>query len=273
MLRIPMVRTFGILNITRDSFSDGGRFLEPAAAVARGRELLQDGADVLDLGAESTHPDAEDVSVAEAIARLLPVVAELRAAGARISIDTARPPVMQAMAAAGVDWLNDVGGMRDPAAVRAAAASRCGIVVMYARTSRARAERSPAGADGLLAEQVAFFVGRLAALERAGVGRDRVVLDPGMGFFLGSGPAPSLRTLRHLRELQALGQPLLVSVSRKSFLGAITGRPVGERGPATLAAELWAVAQGVDWIRTHDVRALRDALAVTAAIRGAEALP
>jgi dihydropteroate synthase type 2 len=179
---------------------------------------------------------------------------------------------MRVMAAAGVDWLNDVGGMRDAAAVEAAAASHCGVVVMFARSSRARAERLAATADGLLSEQLEFFEDRLAALERAGVGRDRIVLDPGMGFFLGSAPAPSLMALRHLRELRTLGQPLLVSVSRKSFLGAITGRPVAERGPATLAAELWAAAQGVDWIRTHDVRALRDALAVTAAIRGTEAV-
>ncbi|HLQ36969.1 MAG TPA: dihydropteroate synthase [Planctomycetota bacterium] len=262
-----MVRLFGIVNLTRDSFSDGGRFLAADAAIAHARKLRSAGADVLDLGAESTHPDAEDVPAGVEIERLRPVVQALIADGAEVSIDTVKPPVMRAMVELGAQWLNDVSGFRDPEAVAVAAASRANLVVMFSRSKTTKATRENAPVDGLLAEQRAFFADRMAALQRAGVGRERIVLDPGMGFFLGSTPAPSLHVLEHLAELRDLGQPLLVSVSRKSFLGAVTGRDVGARGAASLAAELWAVQQGADYVRTHDVEALRDALLVWRAVQ------
>ncbi len=262
-----MVFVFGIVNVTRDSFSDGGRFLSVDAAVRQAERLVADGADVIDLGAESTHPDAEDVSADQELARLHPVVTALLDRGVQLSIDTNKPAVMAAMAAHGVAWLNDVAGFRSEAAVAVAAQCRARLVVMFARNEQARASRATGPAADLLAEALAFFADRIAALTAAGVDRERIVLDPGMGFFLGPGSAPSVAMLRQLPALRQFDLPVLVSVSRKSFLGELTGRAGAvaaplERGAATLAAELFAAQQGVDWIRTHDVRALRDALAV-----------
>jgi len=264
------VRIFGIVNVTRDSFSDGGRFFAPEAAIAHGERLLADGADVLDLGGESTHPDAEPVAADEEIRRLEPVVAALRGL-VELSVDTNKPEVMRAMLAAGVSWLNDVNGFRDPGAlaVAAAAPSSVRFVVMFSRSRTARAERRVAGAAGLLDELRAFVAERRDAFAGAGVVAGRLVFDPGMGFFLGRDALPSLVVLKHLGRLAAAAGPLLVSVSRKSFVGEVTGRPVAERGAGTLAAELWAVRAGAGYVRTHDVRALRDALAIEAAIEGA----
>jgi dihydropteroate synthase type 2 len=265
-----MVGLFGILNVTADSFSDGGRWLEPAAAIAHGRELHAGGADVVDVGAESTHPDAGPVPAEVEIERLLPVVQGLRAAGVPVSVDTRKPEVMRELGRRDVQFLNDVAGFRSAAAVAAAAAGRARLVVMFAR------DHTRDGAIGeaeLLAAIEAFFADRVAALTAAGVDRSRIVLDPGMGLFLGPLPGPSLVVLQALPRLRAFGLPLLVSVSRKSFLGALTGRGVRERGAATLAAELFAAEQGVDWIRTHEPRALRDALAVWGALRGAPEPP
>ncbi|MFN9307397.1 MAG: dihydropteroate synthase [Planctomycetota bacterium] len=259
---------FGIVNLTRDSFSDVGRWLDPDAAVAHALQLAADGADVIDLGAESTHPDAEPVPAAEEIRRLLPVVAALRRAGRAVSVDTCKPEVMAAMLACGVQWLNDVRGFRSPAAmavVRSAPAD-ARFVAMCARSDGPRADRAAHDPATVVDDVRAFFGERTAAFAAAGVGRDRLVLDPGMGFFLGRDPANSLRVLRHLADLGRDFGPLLVSVSRKSFLGAVTGTAVAGRGSATLAAELWAARAGAAWIRTHDVRALRDALAVERAI-------
>ena len=266
-----MVRCFGIVNITRDSFSDGGCWLAPAAALAHAENLLAAGADVLDLGAESTHPDAEDVPAAEEIRRLEPVVGPLVARGATISIDTCKPEVMRAMSGLGVHWLNDVHGFRSEASLAAAAQAPAAVrfVVMYARNAGPRAQRQERECDGLLAELQAFAAERKAAFAAVGIGADRLVLDPGMGFFLGAQPGPSLHVLRHLPALVGGDLPVLVSVSRKSFLGALTGQPVGGRGAATLAAELWAARAGAAWIRTHDVRALRDGWAVERAIASA----
>lgn len=263
-----MVLLFGIVNVTADSFSDGGRFLATDAAIAHGEQLLQDGAAVLDLGAESTSADAEDVPAEVEIERLTPVVQALQRRGAQISIDTSKPAVMRAMLDLGVEWINDVAGMRDPAAIAAVAASRARVVVMFSRSQGPRAERAAGDPATVVAEARTFLQQRAEALFAAGVGRERVVLDPGMGLFLGAGADNSLAVLRGLPSLGDLGLPLLVSVSRKGFLGELTGRPVGERGAATLAAELWAVAHGAQAVRTHDVRALRDALAVQQALAG-----
>jgi dihydropteroate synthase type 2 len=266
-----MVGTFGIVNLTRDSFSDGGRFLAPEAALAHARHLRTVGADVLDLGAESTHPDAEDVPAAEEIRRLEPVVRTLLAEAATVSVDTCKAEVMQAMVGLGVQWLNDVSGFRDPAALAVAAAAPPTVrfVVMFSRSRAGRAERPDDATTTLLGELGAFFAERLAAFAHCGIGPDRLVFDPGMGFFLGRTAAPSLAVLKHLGELRAFGAPLLVSVSRKSLVGEITGEPVARRGPGTLAAELWAARNGAAWIRTHDVAAFRGAWAVEQAIGSA----
>jgi len=267
----PTVRTFGIVNVTRDSFSDGGRFLRPEAALAHAEKLLADGADVLDLGAESTHPDAEDVSADEEVQRLQPLVESLLARGATVSIDTTKTEVMRAMTALGVHWLNDVSGFRTGAAMEVAAAAPESVrfVVMFSRSQGSRADRPDADAAPVLDEMRAFFTERLRSFAAAGIARERLVFDPGMGFFLGRAAAPSLRVLKHLAELHAFGVPLLVSVSRKSFLGEVTGRPVAERGPASLAAELWALRNGASFVRTHDVAALRAAWTVEQAIASA----
>lgn len=265
-----VVGVFGIVNVTRDSFSDGGRFLAPAAAIAHGERLLADGADVLDLGAESTHPDAEDVSAAEEIARLSPVVDALLARGATLSIDTVKPVVMSAMLDRGVQWINDVAGFRSEAAmaVVAAAPRRARFVAMYSRCRGPRADRSEHGLADLLPGLHAFVAERVAAFARAGVAVDRLVIDPGMGFFLGRTAAPSLLVLRELATLVPAGVELMVSVSRKSFVGEITGQPVAGRGPGSLAAELWAARHGARWIRTHEPAAFRGAWAVERAIVG-----
>ncbi len=268
MLRDRMVAIFGIVNVTRDSFSDGGRFLEPEDAIAHAERLRADGASVLVVGAESTHHDAEDVPADEEIRRLDPVVLALLRRGATVSVDTCKPVVMQAMLARGVQWLNCVQGFRAEGAMSVAAMAPAHVrfVVMFSRSRAARAERADHGAAGRLDDVTAFFTERLPAFAAAGVSRDRLVFDPGMGFFLGGSPAASLFVLKHLSELHVFGAPLLISVSRKSFLGSITGRPPAERGPATLAAELWAVRHGAACVRTHDVAALHAALAVERAI-------
>ncbi len=263
-----MVGTFGIVNVTRDSFSDGGRHLEAEAAKAHAERLLADGADVIDVGAESTGPDGEDVPADVEIARLLPVVEALRRRGATISIDSRKPDVMAALLPLGVHWLNDVGGFRSDAAMQivAEAPPQVRFVAMFSRTAAGRADRTERDDATLLAELRAFFAERVRAFASVGVARDRLVLDPGMGLFLSRGGTGSLMVLKRLEGLLADHGPLMVCVSRKGFLGELTGTRVEERGPATLAAELWAARAGVQWIRTHDVGALRAAWAVERAI-------
>ncbi|MBI5863203.1 MAG: dihydropteroate synthase [Planctomycetes bacterium] len=267
---IAMVRILGIVNITADSFSDGGRYLDPARAVEQGRRLMADGADIIDLGAESTHPDSQRVSAEDEIARLTPVIEALRASAASISVDTCKPAVMQHVLKLGVDLINDVTALADPESVRVLRDSPARIVLMHAIRAKqsdsqdGRAGRSDTDPRRIVPHVVSFFEQRIAQIEAAGISRQRLILDPGMGFFLGRDPAVSVAMLRGLGELRRFGCPLLVCTSRKSFLGSLTGgemRPPEQRGPATLASELWAASR-VDYIRTHDVRALRDALRV-----------
>ena len=261
---------FGIVNVTRDSFSDGGRYLTAEMACAHAERLRLAGADVLDLGAESTHPDSEEVAADEEIRRLEPVVGALVEQGATVSIDTTKAEVMRAMLGLGATWLNDVNGFRDEAAMQVAAdaAAQVRFVVMFSRAQGPRADRSSQGADGLLDELRAFFDERRAAFGKLGIAPERLVFDPGMGFFLGRDALPSLTVLKHLPELTHSHGPLLVSVSRKSFLGEITDSPVTQRGPATLSAELWAARHGAAYVRTHDVKALHDACKIEMVIDG-----
>jgi dihydropteroate synthase len=266
-----MTQIIGIVNVTRDSFSDGGRYLTPEAAVAHARQLVADGADIVDVGAESTHPDAEDVPAGEEIARLTPVIEGLKEAGLTISVDTSKPAVMRHVLAMGVAYINDVTALRDPEAVAAVRDADSQLIIMHSRGSVARAERVEADPTTIVDEIIRFFRRRIGALTEAGVARERLILDPGMGFFLGSNPGASLAVLRGLDRLRALRLPVLVSTSRKSFIGSILGssdspRPVGQRGAGTLATEIWAAQHGVAYIRTHDVRALRDALTILAAL-------
>ncbi len=260
-----MTQILGILNVTRDSFSDGGRFLTPAAAIGQARQLVAAGADLVDVGAESTHPDAEDVPADEEITRLAPVVQALRADGIRVSVDTCKAPVMQAMLDLGVEMINDVSGLRDPAAVDVLREADARVVVMHSTATEARAERVDVDPKTIVERIVAFLERRVTELTAAGIARERLILDPGMGFFLGRDPRASTAVLGQLKRLQTLGLPLCISTSRKSFIGALLGiadrpRPVDERAAGTLATELWAVNAGVAYIRTHDVRALKDGM-------------
>jgi len=256
----------GIVNITADSFSDGGRFLDPAAAIAQARRLAAEGADIVELGAAASNVAASPVTPDEEIRRLDPVVAAL--AGATLAVDTSQPETQRFALARGVGYLNDIRGFPEPSMYPDLAARDCRLVVMHAVEGEGRARPVDLDADAVWRRIEAFFAERVARLEGAGIARERLILDPGMGLFLSTRPEASLRVLTSLDRLkQAFGLPVMVSVSRKSFLGAITGRSApAERGPATLAAELYAAAHGADYIRTHDPGALRDALALTAAL-------
>jgi dihydropteroate synthase type 2 len=256
----------GILNLTDDSFSDGGRFLEPAAAIAQGERLLADGADWLDLGAESSNPQGHPVPAEVELGRLSPIIAHFVRQGARLSIDTHKPAVMRAVLDQGAAMINDITGLRDPAAVAVLASSSVPVVIMHARNPGPRASQERRPWEGLIEEIAAFFQERLATLAAAGIARERLVLDPGMGFFLGNTPEPSLEVLGRLRELAALG-PLYISTSRKSFIGAVLGRGPGERAAGTLGTELWSLCQGASFVRTHEVRPLADAWKMWTAIQ------
>jgi dihydropteroate synthase type 2 len=267
---MPSPTLFGILNITADSFSDGGAFLDPAAALAQARRLRQRGADVIDVGAAASNIDAQPVLADEEIRRLDPVIAALGAAGIPVSIDSFAPDVQRFALSRGVAYLNDIHGFADLALYPALAAAECRLVVMHAVSARGRAEPVDLSAEAALRRIDEFFAARLAALEAAGIARERLIIDPGMGFFLSSRPEASLRVLARIAGLKRrFGRPVMVSVSRKSFLGGVTGRGnPAERGAATLAAELFAAMEGVDYIRTHDPAALSDGLRVLQALRG-----
>jgi dihydropteroate synthase type 2 len=262
---------FGIVNITEDSFSDGGRYLDPAAAVAHARALAAAGAHVIDLGAAASNIDARPVSVAEEIARLDPVISALAADGITISVDSCLPEVQRFAVARGVAFLNDIRGFPDPSFYSELAAAGARLVVTHAVQDRGRAQRLELSADQVWDRIHEFFGERLTALERGGIARERLILDPGMGLFLSTRSEASLRVLAGLGRLKReFGLPVFISVSRKSFLRALTGRPAAsEAGPATLAAELYAASGGADFIRTHDPAALRDGLAITSALHAA----
>jgi len=255
------------VNLTEDSFSAGGRHLDPERATAHAMALVADGADAIDLGAAASNPDAAFVAAEEQIRRLDPVVSALMRANVPVSVDSFEPAVQQWALARGVAFLNDTRGFPDPAIHPHLVSGASRLVVMHAVQREGKADRTAGDAATIYDRVASFFDARLAVLEAAGVARGRCILDPGMGLFLGAGVEPSLEVLRRLPDLRArFGLPVLVGVSRKGFLGTLTGRRVGVRGPATLAAELFAVHQGADWIRTHDVGALRDAILVTAAL-------
>jgi dihydropteroate synthase type 2 len=258
----------GIVNITSDSFSDGGRFLAPGAAIAHARALAANGADIVELGAAASNVAANPVPPAEEIRRLDLVIPALAGCGTPLAVDTCQPEVQRYALANGIDYLNDIKGFSDPSLYPELAAATCRLVVMHSAQADDRAQRLDLSADEVWRRIDAFFASRLERLEAAGIAREQLILDPGMGLFLSTRAEASLRVLAGLGKLkQACGLPLMVSVSRKSFLAAITGRQApAERGAATLAAELFAAAQGADYIRTHDPAALRDALAVTAAL-------
>ncbi|HUC11396.1 MAG TPA: dihydropteroate synthase, partial [Stellaceae bacterium] len=223
---------FGIVNVTEDSFSDGGRFLDPAAALAHARALAATGADVIDLGAAASNIDARPVTAEDEIRRLEPLIAALQAERIPVSVDSFVPEVQRFALARGVDFINDIQGFPEAALYPELAAARCRLVIMHAVHGRGRAQRVELGAGEVWDRILAFFRDRIAALEHAGIARERLIIDPGMGFFLSSRPEASLHVLARLGELKRIfGLPVLVSVSRKSFLRMVSGRAsAGELG-------------------------------------------
>jgi dihydropteroate synthase len=257
-------RVMGIVNVTPDSFSDGGR--GPREAIAHAQRLVREGADILDIGGESSRPGAPPVSADDEWARVEPVLREAVQLGVPVSVDTMKPDVMRRALDLGVDIVNDIAALRLPGALAAVAAHpNCGICLMHMQGEPASMQAAPQY-DDVVAEVGRFLAARRRAAEAAGVAAERIVLDPGIGF--GKIPAHNWALLARQRELLEAGRPLLVGWSRKSTLGALTGRPAGERLGASVAAALAAVERGAAIVRVHDVADTVDALRVWHAARG-----
>jgi dihydropteroate synthase len=251
----------GVVNVTPDSFSDGGSFLDPEAAAAAARAMAGAGAAIVDVGGESTRPGAAPVSAAEELRRILPVLD--RIAGLSVSIDTQKAEVAEAALDRGACVVNDVSAGRDPGMLPLVARRGAGIVLVHMRGEPATMQEDPRY-DDVVSEVEAFLLARARAAEASGVPRDRILLDPGIGF--GKTLAHNLALLRALPRLGGHGYPVVVGVSRKRFLGALTGREVRERGSATAAAEAIAAHLGAAVLRTHDVKAALDAARIASAI-------
>jgi dihydropteroate synthase type 2 len=261
--RMTALTIFGILNITHDSFSDGGRFLVPEVALAHAGKLIADGADALDVGAASSNPRSESLPPEVEIGRLTPIVLAARERGWKISVDSFAAKTQLWALDQNVDYLNDIQGFADSSIYAQLAAAKAKLVVMHAVHGTGRAQTIDTDPKSIMGRIADFFEARIEALNQAGVARERLILDPGMGLFVGKKPEVSLTILRRLPQLKsAFGLPLLVSVSRKSFLRKLIGRSVEEIGPGSLAAELYAALHGADMIRTHEPRPLRDALTI-----------
>jgi dihydropteroate synthase len=259
-------KLMGVVNVTPDSFSDGGLYLDAGAAVRHGEELARDGADILDVGGESTRPGAEAVSAEEELRRVEPVVAALAAAGHTVSIDTSKAAVAEAALEAGAAIVNDVTALRgDPQLGALCAEREAGVVLMHMRGEPRTMQRNPVYED-VVDDVKAFLAERLEAALAAGIAEEKVWLDPGIGF--GKTLAHNLELLLRLGELRELGRPLVVGASRKSFIGAIDGSPVGERLGGTIAASVLAAAEGAELLRVHDVAAAAQALKLAVAILG-----
>ena len=255
----------GIVNVTPDSFSDGGRFFDPAVAIERGLALVAEGADILDIGGESTRPGAQPVEATEEMRRVLPVIAALREkTTALLSADTFKPEVARAALDAGADIINDVTGLRDPRMIEVAAACDAGLVIMHMKGDPRTMQRDPAYSD-VVAEVREFFSERLRTLEAAGIAAARVVLDPGFGF--GKALEHNLALMRALPALAAAGRPLLVGVSRKSMIARVLGgEAMEDRFWPTVALTSYAREHGAAIVRVHDVRANAQALRMTEAV-------
>ncbi len=249
----------GIVNVTPDSFSDGGEFFAAAAARAQAQRLIDEGADIIDIGGESTRPGAAAVSVDEEKRRVVPLVEALRDSGVPISVDTSQPEVMRAVLNAGAAIINDVRALQMPGALETAAASDCGVVLMHMQGTPQTMQDNPRY-DDVVGEVADFLRQRRSATVAAGIAPDRIALDPGFGF--GKTVEHNYRLLGHLREFAALDAPLAIGISRKGMLKNATGRSVGDRAVASAAAALIAVQAGAHIVRVHDVAATRDALAV-----------
>ena len=266
-LDLATPRVMGVLNVTPDSFSDGGRFATRDAALAQARAMVEQGAGLLDIGGESTRPGARAVSEQEELDRVLPVIEALRGeTPVPLSIDTMKPAVMRAALAAGAAMINDVNALQGSGAVEAVRAAGAAVCLMHMQGEPRTMQANPVYGD-VVREVAAFLAARAAACEKAGIARDAIVIDPGFGF--GKRLEHNLALLGRLDALTTLGYPVLVGLSRKSMFGQIVGAGVGERLPAGLAAAAMAVGKGAGIVRTHDVAATRDAVRVAHAIREA----
>jgi dihydropteroate synthase len=260
-LRAPVV--MGILNVTPDSFSDGGRFAQRAAALAQARRMVGEGAAIIDIGGESTRPGASPATLDEELSRVIPIIEALRAESpVFISVDTSKPGVMRAAVRAGADIINDVRALAEPGALAAAAETRAGVCLMHMRGEPRTMQDAP-HYDDVVVEVCAFLAARIAACRDAGIETTRVAIDPGFGF--GKTATHNLTLLKHLGRLDALGAVLAVGLSRKSMLAKITGRAVDDRTPGSVALAAIAVLNGARIVRAHDVAATLDAVRVAAA--------
>ena len=260
-LHRPLI--MGIVNVTPDSFSDGGCHDSPDAGIAHALRLLDEGADILDIGGESSRPGAIPVSVDEELRRVLPLVEALRGRKVPVSVDTCKPEVMRAAIAAGAAMINDINALQGEGALEAVAVSNVAVCLMHKQGTPQTMQLAPRY-DDVVAEAVAFLQARLAAAEAAGISRGRLVVDPGFGF--GKSLEHNVALLRQLDRFGILGVPVLAGLSRKSMLGQLTGLEVSDRLIPSIAAAVIAAMKGARIIRVHDVKATRDALAIFSAI-------
>jgi dihydropteroate synthase len=254
----------GIVNVTRDSFSDGGRFIDRGRAIEHALRLRDDGADLLDVGGESTRPGAAPVSVQEELARVMPVIEALVRAGAVVSVDTMKPEVMRAAIGAGCAVVNDVNAFRSPGAIEAVAKADVGLIAMHMNGTPATMQEDP-HYDDVVKEVADFLLSRASALGQAGVARERIAIDPGFGF--GKTIEHNKQLFRALPRLAALGYPVVAGLSRKRTIGEITGRAVDDRLAGSVAAALLAVQNGAKLVRVHDVKETVDAMSVHLALK------
>jgi dihydropteroate synthase len=262
-LERPLI--MGVVNVTPDSFSDGGRFFVTQQALEHARVLIEQGADILDIGGESSRPAAEPVGLDEELRRVMPVLEQLAQMPVPVSVDTCKPEVMRRAIAAGAAMVNDINALREPGALEAVAQSQAAVCLMHMQGAPRSMQRNPQYED-VVAEVTAFLAQRVEAAQQAGIARERIVIDPGFGF--GKSTGHNLELLQGLSTIAGLGQPVLVGLSRKSLFGKITGKPVADRVSASVAAALLAVERGAALVRVHDVAATRDALLVLNAIEG-----
>jgi len=264
---LPLARPLimGVVNITTDSFFDGGKYSTVDAAVARALQLIDEGADIIDIGGESSRPGSQSVALEDERRRVLPVLEQLAGGAVPISVDTQKPELMRESIAAGAAMINDINALLAPGALEAVAASDAAVCLMHKKGTPANMQIDPQY-DDVVAEVLAFLGDRVRVVRVAGVAAERIVVDPGFGF--GKTLEHNLELLRALDRFNTCGALVLAGISRKLMLGRITGRSVGERLHASVAAALIAVEKGAHIVRVHDVAATRDALAVWQAVRG-----
>jgi dihydropteroate synthase len=262
-LDLSTPKVMGILNVTPDSFSDGGKFHHIDAALTHAQQMIEQGADIIDIGGESTRPGAQPVMLEEELQRVIPVIQALSGCGAVLSVDTYKPEVMRAAIEAGVHMVNDVFALQQPGALQAVQDSQVAICLMHMQGTPQTMQVQPSY-QNVLAEVQAFLTQRVEVVRQIGVGDDRIVLDPGFGF--GKKTAHNLTLLKHLAELHIANLPILAGLSRKSVLGQIVGQDADQRVFASVAASVLAVSHGANIVRVHDVKATVEALKVSTAV-------